>query len=231
MRNHLMLGKMLAPTLGVLLAATFALPTQLRSQENEGSSSSIVVKQKKRGKTNHGSAPTVTLEVEFQGGVFFTVTQEEGKAVKISNSNSTIEVVPTITDDNQVSLAVFDSLADLSTKANGAKSSVTISELITPENIASLNVRTDDWRPTYFNRGQWNFSIRLLQARPEPTTQSQVWGPSSNHDEFDEADTGGGEIGVVGRSGSCCVTCGGYTVCGCSVSGICGSCCAGACCS
>ncbi|PYP90264.1 MAG: hypothetical protein DMF61_00720 [Blastocatellia bacterium AA13] len=205
----------LLPAAAVIIAvAAFALPTHLRAQD---AGSSGAVKQK----TRRGNAATVTLEITFADGTVGTVTQIESQPITITENNSTIALVPTFaTEGAEVNLAVFDLASYFSPKEHRTKAGLGL------DKIGSLDFSTGDWIPAEFVHGQWQLHVRLLQTGKAPSGSLDGSGQ-----QIFQIGEDGDQIGGVGRTGgSCCVTCSYKTICGCSVTMECGSCCGAPCC-
>ena len=148
------------------------------------------------------SGTTITVNLEFEDGVQFQATQFTGAPIRVSQNGATVAVIPELTDGH-VMLRLHNATI-------GANSALSLGD-----SLGSIEVGKES---APFARDGINFQIRLLDVTIR-----------NGDGNFSQAALG--DIGTFGGDGAeCCLTCDGKTVCGCAVTGTCGSCCSGSCC-
>jgi len=153
----------------------------------------------------------VTLQLTFDNGMVFQVTQLEGELIRVERNNSRIGIVAHIDDNgNQVRADVFKGPPE------GARE-------------ISIKGRIPDISSLEIGRVASNFPITelgLTVAVLRIEYAASLPNDAEEHSRF-HLFSGPGQIG---GNGECCVICDGVRVCGCQVEAPCGSCCTGTCC-
>ena len=195
-----------------LLATVYA---QSISQKNPVDAVGVTSKQLGTVPSTGSSRSKVTLQLTFDTGAVFRVTQFEGSLIRVERNGSTIGMIPHIDNGhgNQVTATLFEGfpldVRDVSLLERIAKtSSFEIGREGLDLTTGGLGVKVAVIGIAYEVRttgeGKKNSQLRLL--------------------------SGPGGIDDGGGGPECCVTCSGATVCGCSVEAPCGNCCVGLCC-
>lgn len=158
-----------------------------------------------RANTPPVSGSKVTLKLSFSNGAVFTVTQFEGAGIRVTANGSTT-VISTHLDAehlNEIRATIF---RVFSVEKRGTILGEGVSE------IGSLNIKEGSDLTEY----GLECKVEIVRIVIESTVPE-----------------GGGvklsRVHIMSQE-ECCLTCSGYTVCGCAVSGPCGSCCCGWCC-
>lgn len=208
----------------ILLTSVYA-HTERRSgsafEPGTVASQEVASKQLETSPHSGSAISRVSLRLAFQKDgkeVIFTVTQPEGKPIRIEYGGRSALIVPRIADsvsDNRIAVDVFRD-AGLNLRIHHKF------ENLTPD-ISSFEIKKDDSELSVCD-------VRVKMTVVSITTQfsSSIAVPPARTVGYWLQDGG-----FATRYGSpeCCVTCSGFTVCSeCKVTGPCASCCVGSCC-
>jgi hypothetical protein len=151
-----------------------------------------------------------TLKLTFESGLVFEATQAEGKSIQVRHLDGALYHIRAVKQQDRVEAKVSRSIR----MENKGDLLAEITEDVDLFEIAATGsvLRTSDLA----------VRIELVSFSSESKQTSgslSVGGTGLNDDGYE---WGGG--------GSCCLSCGGEYVCACRVTGICGTCCVGTCC-
>lgn len=191
------------------LSAIFV--TAYAQQTSQKGSRNDFVVSSKRSITAPSAGSKVTLQLTFDTGAVFRVTQFEGALIRIERNGTTIGLIANIDTNhgNEVKADIYRGLPsgarDLSIKGRRPDiSSFDIGREISDLPIADFGVKVAVLGIAYEVRST---------GEGEEISQVRLFGIP-------------GEL----ADSECCVTCSGIRVCGCSVEAPCGGCCVGSCC-
>lgn len=153
----------------------------------------------------------VTLRLTFDNGAIFTVTQYEGEMIRVERDGSAFGIATHIDTGHsyQVTAKILKVLPVTAPVSIADEGTVEISSVELGRKALELPV------------GELGVTAEVISITYDLGTSRERKRTSRVH-IYDDL-IGGGDP-------QCCLTCSGVTVCGCRVSGDCGSCCVGTCC-
>lgn len=202
--------------LSFALLVSSALFATVCAQVSSQTSSGPIVLSKKlvTASSSHSSRAKVTVQLTFDNGAVFTVTQFEGEMIRAETHGQTIGISTHIDSDrgNQVTADVFSGIP-MDSRGLSIKNR--------RPDISLLDIGR---RPLDLSVGTGSLKIELVGISYEVASRDE----RKSSARFRLLDGGG--AGIEGEGPECCVTCSGNTACGCRVDATCGSCCVGGCC-
>lgn len=186
------------------LALFFVLSATVYAQHvTQKASSDSPVVYSGRVNTPLVSDARVTMKLTFSNGAVFTVTQFEGADIRVTGNGATTIISPRLETDQ--SNGIRTTILRVSSGENNA---APLREHVSE--IASLSINEEADLTRYGLECKVEVVRIVIEGESDRTKLSRVH--------------------IMSSPAECCLTCSGYTVCGCAVSGSCGSCCSGWCC-
>jgi hypothetical protein len=158
------------------------------------------------------SRSKVTLELTFDTGAVFRVSQYEGSLIRVERNGSTVGMIPHVDtrNGNQVTATILEG-APLNMR------DVSLLERIAKTGSIELGRESSD-----LATGGLRVKVAIVAIVYEVSNTGET---TKNSRLRLQSDPGG-----LGDGPECCVTCDGIKVCGCAVDAPCGSCCVSTCC-
>lgn len=182
------------------------------SQQDPVAAVGIASKQLGTVPSSGSSRSKVTLQVTFEDGAVFKVTQYEGSLIRVERNGSRIGIIPHIDTEhgNQVTATILEGFP------------IEVRDISVLERIAKTSSFEIGRVASDLTRGGLGVKVAVIGIAYEDRTTNE--GKKTSRLRL---------LNDFGRDGGpeCCVTCSGNTICGCSVEAPCGNCCVGACCS
>lgn len=159
-----------------------------------------------RANTPPVSGSKVTLKLSFSNGAVFTVTQFEGAGIRVTANGSTT-LISTHLDKEHLNEIRATIRKVFSVENKGTVLGEGVSEM------GSLNIGEGSDLTEY----GLECKVEIVRIVIESTVP-------------DGEATKLSRVHIMMNQEECCLTCSGVTICGCAVTGPCGSCCSGWCC-